>query len=67
MLTINADNLSANKVFYVLATGGVDLIALFANITLLGNLGRRWGCTLSFGLSGLCMMALLIVPQGNIL
>lgn len=62
---INADNLSAKKVIYVLATGGVDTLAIFLNIALLSNLGRRLACTLSFGFSGLCMLALLVIPDGK--
>lgn len=65
MSAINADNLSANKVIYVLATGGVDLLAVFVNIGLLSNVGRRWGCLLSFGLSGICMLVLLSIPSGK--
>lgn len=49
----------------MLATGAVDLVAVLVNIAVLSNVGRRWGCALSFGLSGLCMLALLIIPRGN--
>lgn len=63
---INADNLSANKVIYVLSTGGVDFLAVFVNIGVFRNLGRRWACMIAFGLAGICMFALLVLPQGKL-
>lgn len=62
IIAINADNLSANKVVYVATTGGVDILAYSATILLLRFIGRKWACMWWYGLAGLCMLLLIVIP-----
>lgn len=61
---INADNLSANRVVYVAATGGVDITGIVASMILLRFVGRKLSIFLLYALSSLCLLILLAIPRG---
>lgn len=60
---LNASNLSTNKVVYVSATGAVDICAYLSGVLLLAYIGRKWSCFWSFVLAGVCMLAILVIPE----
>lgn len=55
---INADNLAANRIVYVLGIALVDMAAYVLNALLLPNVGRRWNLSGSFAVAGLCYLAM---------
>lgn len=61
---INADNLSANRVVYVAATGGVDIAGIIVSMVLLRFMGRKPSIFVLYALSGTCLLSLLAIPRG---
>lgn len=61
---MNADNLAANRVVYVAATGCVDFVSYILSIILLSFFGRKVSSCGLFGLAGFFLLSLLIVPKG---
>lgn len=64
-LALNADNLAANRVIYVAATGAVDILAYILSIILLNFFGRKLSSCGLFGLSGFFLLSLIFVPRGE--
>lgn len=64
-LALNADNLAANRVTYVAATGAVDIVGYILSIVLLNFFGRKMSSCGLFGLSGIFLLSLCFVPRGN--
>lgn len=62
---INADNLSANRVVYVSATGIVDFLGYVGSILWLTYVGRKWGCFSFYALASACMLLLLVIPRNE--
>lgn len=62
---LNADNLSANKVIYVAATGCTDLLGCAVTIFVLKHLGRKSSSCILFAVTSLSMLTLLVVPFGK--
>lgn len=65
ILALNADNLAANRVVYVAATGTVDIFAYILSIILLNFFGRKMSSCGLFGLSGFFLLSLIFVPRGK--
>lgn len=63
VLALNADNLAANRVIYVTATGCVDLVSYVLSIVLLRFFGRKKSSCGLFALSGFFLLSLLAVPR----
>lgn len=64
-VALNADNLAANRVVYVAATGCVDLLSYVLSIVLLRFFGRKVSSCALFALSGFFLLSLLFVPRGS--
>lgn len=62
---INADNLSANRVVYVAATGGVDIASIIASMILLRFVGRKLSIFILYLLSSACLLILLAISRGK--
>lgn len=62
---MNADNLAANRVVYVAATGAVDFVSLMLSMTLLKFFGRKISSCGLFALSGLFLLSLIVLPRDN--
>ncbi|KAG4075613.1 hypothetical protein HA402_003438 [Bradysia odoriphaga] len=60
---LNADNLAANRVVYVASTGLVDILAYLFTVLTLKFVGRRVSSFVLFAFAGLCLLALLAIPQ----
>lgn len=63
---LNADNLAANRVVYVAATGAVDFSSLILSMTLLNFFGRKISSCGLFALSGFFLLSLIVIPRGVI-
>ena len=63
---LNADNLAANRVVYVAATGCVDFISYILSIILLRFFGRKVSSCGLFAMSGIFLLSLLVVPRGKL-
>lgn len=66
-IALNADNLAANRVVYVAATGAVDFSSLILSMTLLNFFGRKISSCGLFALSGFFLLSLIVIPRGIIL
>lgn len=64
ILALNADNLAANRVVYVAATGCVDFVSYILSIILLKFFGRKVSICGLFTMSAFFLLILLIVPRG---
>lgn len=67
IIALNADNLAANRIVYVAATGVVDFAGLILSMTLLKFFGRKISSCGLFALSGFFLLSLIIIPRGNYL
>lgn len=63
---MNADNLAADRVIYVTATGCVDLLSYVLSIVLLRFFGRKVSSCGLFALSGFFLLSLLAVPRSKL-
>lgn len=61
---LNADNLAANRVIYVAATGAVDFVSLILSMTLLKFFGRKISSCGLFAMSGFFLLSLIVLPRG---
>lgn len=66
MSALNADNLAANRVVYVAATGAVDFVSYILSIVLLTFFGRKLSSCGLFALSGFFLLTLIVIPKGKI-
>lgn len=64
-IALNADNLAANRVVYVAATGGVDILGISLSIFLLRIMGRKPSICALFALAGSCLLALLGIENST--
>lgn len=65
LIALNADNLAANRVIYVTATGCVDIVSYILSIILLRYFGRKVSSCGLFALSGFFLLSLLVVPRSK--